>query len=69
MMSQEFTCAFRVKSGGAHKLVAAYLERLGLEITEGDRLIKVRVIDSLERADGLRSRGVIVEQVRERTVC
>ena len=40
-----------------------HLERLGFEIAECNSLIKVGVINALERADCLRSGGVVAEIV------
>jgi hypothetical protein len=48
-------------------LVEIYLEGLGLEIAECNSLIKVGVVNALERADGLRSGGMIAEIVWDRT--
>jgi hypothetical protein len=43
--------------------VGIYLERLWLEIAERNSLVKVGVINALERADGLRSGCVVGEIV------
>lgn len=44
-----------------------HLEGLGFEIAECNSLVKIGMIDALERPDGLRSCGVVAETVWDGT--